>query len=94
MNFFIIKGSYSAFVALILIIIVISTPVYIIHLEETGVLPRMLVHRPNTFNKIKKETRMSKNRMIKNNCPPGDFKGADVRGISSMIWLHGYMMIW
>jgi hypothetical protein len=94
--FYIIKGSFSAVFAVTLIIIIIGTPAYIFYLEESGALPRMLERRPNTYSKIKSEKRvlknvMSKNTvlkngMIKNKCPPsGDFKGADVMGISSMI---------
>ena len=93
-HFYIIKGSFSTVFACTLVIIIIGTPAYISYLEESGALPRMLKQRPDMDkNKTRIENKnktldhvMFKNRMIKNNCPPiGDFKGADVMGISSMI---------
>lgn len=65
-HFYIIKGSFSVVFAFTLVIIMIGTPFYIFYLEDTGTLPRMLEHRPNTFNKIKTETRVSKNKVSEN----------------------------
>lgn len=94
-HFYIIKGSFSTVFAVTLVIIIIGTPAYIFYLEESGALPRMLEQRPDmdknrsenkTLNNVLLKNTVSKKRIIKNNCPPiGDFKGADVMGISSMI---------
>ena len=95
-HFYIIKGSFSTVFACTLVIIIIGTPAYIFYLEESGALPRMLEQRPDmdrnkNKNRIGNKNKtldhvMFKNSMIKNNCPPiGDFKGADIMGISSMI---------
>ena len=78
-HFYFITGSFSAVFALTLLIIIIGTPAYIFCLEVSGALPRMMKYRPNTSKN------RNKNIMIKNKYPPGDFKGSDVMGISSMM---------